>query len=169
MLRTYKVHTSYCLHPVLPNKLFIETSLVLSAINKASVTARNLADICFYAVESGIVVIDRMLTMCKDQLYGKPSSKKKVLNLQTSNTSEYLDIQTAEFIIRQRYSAMQLEKILKDARDVILPFCQQVSGMDILFNWKLKNCFSWNVPLVASGRIEMHPLHKHCVVMSVLF
>ncbi|GJQ08570.1 hypothetical protein GpartN1_g361.t1 [Galdieria partita] len=85
-----------------------ETLFMLSVIKKASIHARNIADVCFYALESGILVIDRILTMCKEQLYGEPN------------------VQSCEFMVRHRYSAVQLEKILKDARDVILPFCQQL-------------------------------------------
>jgi hypothetical protein len=66
---------------------------------------------------------------------------------------------------------MQLERILKDARDVILPFCQQVSLKEnIYLLGKLKSSFvSWNAHLTVFGRIEMHPLRKQYVGIFVLF
>ncbi|EME29906.1 uncharacterized protein Gasu_26920 [Galdieria sulphuraria] len=85
-----------------------EPSFVLSAIKKDSTNARSLATVCFYALENGLLVIDRILTMCKDQLYGEPNT------------------QIAAFSFGHKYSAVQLERILKDARDVILPFCQKL-------------------------------------------
>jgi len=59
--------------------MMIETSTVLSAIDKASSNARALADVCFYALESGILVVDRILSSLKDQLYGETSKKEVFL------------------------------------------------------------------------------------------
>eukprot|EP00871_Galdieria_phlegrea_P005038 jgi/Galph1/5535/GphlegSOOS_G4169.1 len=99
-----------------------DPTVLLTVLQKAAASSKTIADTCFAALETGLAILDRLLDACRKQHDNEPDLFSRNLNYFA------LDASSTSFSYWQKSSPQQMERSLIDARDEILPFCQQLES-----------------------------------------